>query len=149
MNYRGSRSVGVTIAPVAGVLAFADIAPRPSAITIGEVTINRALAEAEVFGRPLHLTRTEYRILEHLFANRGVTISKAEFMALLYDGPNQPAPKIIDVLICKIRRKITKALGPVVYIETIWGRGYVVSTPRDDFDEPRFRRNAGWLAPPR
>jgi two-component system cell cycle response regulator CtrA len=39
---------------------------------------------------------------------------------------DEPELKIIDVFICKLRRKLANASGGQNYIETIWGRGYVL-----------------------
>jgi two-component system cell cycle response regulator CtrA len=52
------------------------------------------------------------------------------FLNHLYGGMDEPAAKIIDVFICKLRKKLTAATGGVDYIETVWGHGYVLHDPR-------------------
>ncbi len=51
----------------------------------------------------------------------------------LYGGVDEPELKIVDVFICKLRKKLNAANGGENYIETIWGRGY---TLRDPIDKP-------------
>jgi two-component system cell cycle response regulator CtrA len=45
---------------------------------------------------------------------------------------DEPEIKIIDVFICKLRKKLANASGGKDYIETIWGRGYVLLEPNED-----------------
>lgn len=40
-----------------------------------------------------------------------------------------PELKIIDVFICKLRKKLGEAIDGENYIETVWGRGYVLRDP--------------------
>ncbi len=47
-------------------------------------------------------------------------------------GMDEPELKIIDVFICKLRKKLQVATGGQHYIETVWGRGYVLRNPGDD-----------------
>ena len=42
---------------------------------------------------------------------------------------DEPDPKIIDVFMCKLRKKLAEASGGQHYIETVWGRGYVRASP--------------------
>ena len=65
-----------------------------------------------------------------------MTISKEMLLNHLYSGMDEPELKIIDVLICKLRKKLANASGGKNYIETIWGRGYVV---RDLVDEEAIK----------
>jgi two-component system cell cycle response regulator CtrA len=44
---------------------------------------------------------------------------------------DEPLFKIIDVFICKLRKKLTNASGGKDYIETEWGRGYVLREPSE------------------
>jgi two-component system cell cycle response regulator CtrA len=48
------------------------------------------------------------------------------FLSHLYGGMDEPETKIIDVFICKLRKKLASASVGKNYIETIWGRGYVM-----------------------
>ena len=70
--------------------------------------------------------------MELLSLRRGVTQTKEMLLTHLYGGPDEPANKIIDVFICKLRKKLANASGGKNYIETIWGRGYVVRDPADE-----------------
>ena len=79
---------------------------------------------------PLNLTCKEYSILELLVLRKGATLSKEVFLNHLYGGMDEPELKIIDVFVCKLRKKLADALGSETnYIETVWGRGYVLRDP--------------------
>ncbi|MEM7026387.1 MAG: helix-turn-helix domain-containing protein, partial [Pseudomonadota bacterium] len=79
--------------------------------------------------RRLHVTGKEYSILELLSLRKGTTLTKEMFLDHLYGGIDEPELKIIDVFICKLRKKIATATGDDHYIETVWGRGYVLKDP--------------------
>jgi len=80
-------------------------------------------------GNPVHLTSKEYGILELLSLRKGTTLTKEMFLNHLYDGMGEPELKIIDVFVCKLRKKLAQATGGSHYIETVWGRGYVLRDP--------------------
>jgi two-component system cell cycle response regulator CtrA len=82
-----------------------------------------------VSGRRLDLTATEYRILELLALRKGRTLTKEMFMNDLYGGMDEPEVKIIDVFICKLRKKLAIACDGEHYIETVWGRGHTLRCP--------------------
>ena len=71
----------------------------------------------------------EYGILELLSLRKGTTLTKEMFLNHLYGGMDEPEPKIIDVFVCKLRKKLAQATGGNHYIETIWGRGHVLRDP--------------------
>ena len=77
----------------------------------------------------LHVTGKEYSILELLSLRKGTTLTKEMFLDHLYGGMDEPELKIIDVFICKLRKKLAEATGGEHYIETVWGRGYVLKDP--------------------
>jgi two-component system cell cycle response regulator CtrA len=74
----------------------------------------------------VHLTGKEYQMLELLALRKGTTLTKEMFLSHLYGGMDEPEMKIIDVFICKLRKKLANASGGKDYIETVWGRGYVM-----------------------
>lgn len=102
-----------------------------SVIKVGRLSINLQTRTAEIDSIPLRLTGKEYAILELLMLKRGYTLSKESFLTHLYDERSEePAQKIVDVFMCKLRRKLEKALNSKEsYIETIWGRGYMLVNP--------------------
>ncbi len=95
-------------------------------IRTGKVTLNLAARTVDIEGRPLHLTGKEYGILELLSLRKGTTLTKEMFLNHLYGGMDEPELKIVDVFICKLRKKLAQATGGEHYIETVWGRGYVL-----------------------
>jgi two-component system cell cycle response regulator CtrA len=101
-----------------------------SIIETGKVKVNLDSRTVEVNDAPLHLTGKEYGIIELLSLRKGSTLTKEMFLNHLYGGMDEPEVKIIDVFICKLRKKIQDAAGGDNYIETVWGRGYVLRDPQ-------------------
>ncbi len=100
-----------------------------SVIQTGRMLVNLDARSVEVGGVRLHVTGKEYAILELLSLRKGTTLTKEMFLDHLYGGMDEPELKIIDVFICKLRKKIAAATGGDTYIETVWGRGYVLKDP--------------------
>jgi len=100
-----------------------------SVIRTGKITVNLDAKTVEVDGKPVHLTGKEYQMLELLSLRKGTTLTKEMFLNHLYGGMDEPELKIIDVFICKLRKKLSEATDGANYIETVWGRGYVLRDP--------------------
>ena len=100
-----------------------------SVIKTGIVEVNLDAKTVEVEGKSVHLTGKEYQIMELLSLRKGTTLTKEMFLNHLYGGMDEPELKIIDVFICKLRKKLEQATGGNSYIETIWGRGYKLIDP--------------------
>ncbi len=101
-----------------------------SVIHTGQVAVNLDAKTVEVNGKTVHLTGKEYQMLELLSLRKGTTLTKEMFLNHLYGGMDEPELKIIDVFICKLRKKLSNATGGENYIETVWGRGYVLRDPQ-------------------
>ncbi len=99
-----------------------------SVIRTGEIAVNLDGKVVEVHGERVHLTGKEYQMLELLSLRKGATLTKEMFLNHLYGGMDEPELKIIDVFICKLRKKL-RALTTDHCIETVWGRGYVLRDP--------------------
>ncbi|NQV47355.1 MAG: response regulator transcription factor [Rhodospirillaceae bacterium] len=106
-----------------------------SLIRTGKLAVNLDAHTVEVEGQPVHLTGKEYGILELLSLRKGTTLTKEMFLNHLYGGMDEPELKIIDVFICKLRKKLGAATDGENYIETIWGRGYVLRDPEGEPDK--------------
>ena len=102
-----------------------------NALRLGQVEINMNAKKIFANGKPVTLTKKEYQIAEILALRKGVVLSKEAILDHLYGGLDEPNPKIIDVFICKIRKKL-QALGVEDFIETNWGRGYMAIDHRQD-----------------
>jgi two-component system cell cycle response regulator CtrA len=100
-----------------------------SVIRTGKISVNLDAKTVDVNGRGVHLTGKEYQMLELLSLRKGTTLTKEMFLNHLYGGMDEPELKIIDVFICKLRKKLGVATGGDNYIETVWGRGYVLRDP--------------------
>jgi len=103
-----------------------------SVIRTGKVHVNLDNKTVEVAGQAVHLTGKEYQMLELLSLRKGTTLTKEMFLNHLYGGMDEPELKIIDVFICKLRKKLAEATGGDSDIETVWGRGYVLRDPEPD-----------------
>lgn len=97
-----------------------------SIIKTGKISVNLDAKTVDVDGVPVHLTGKEYQMLELLSLRKGTTLTKEMFLNHLYGGMDEPELKIIDVFICKLRKKLANATGGENNIETVWGRGYVL-----------------------
>jgi two-component system cell cycle response regulator CtrA len=102
-----------------------------SVIESDDLVVNLDTKTIVVNGTPVHLTGREYQMLELLSLRKGMTMSKEMFLNHLYGGMDEPEQKIIDVFMCKLRKKLANASNGKDYIETVWGRGYVLRQPTD------------------
>jgi len=103
-----------------------------SIIKTGDIEVNLDGKTVEVRGNTVHLTGKEYQMLELLSLRKGTTLTKEMYLNHLYGGMDEPELKIIDVFICKLRKKLSEATGRENHIETVWGRGYVLRDPKPD-----------------
>ena len=116
------------IAPAVEVSRAAECSPECT-IPTGKLLVNLDTRFASVDGRPVHLTRKEYGILQLLCLRRGTIVTKQMFLHHLYSGMKEPDLKIIDVFVCKLRKKLIELTGGKDYIGTVWGRGYILLDP--------------------
>ena len=103
-----------------------------SVIKTGNLVVNLDSKVAECDGRRVRLTGKEYGLLELLSLRKGTTLTKEMFLNHLYGGMDEPELKIIDVFICKLRKKLSASNDGKHYIETVWGRGYVLRDPIEE-----------------
>ena len=103
-----------------------------SIIKTGDIAVNLDAKTVEVNTQRVHLTGKEYQMLELLSLRKGTTLTKEMFLNHLYGGMDEPELKIIDVFICKLRKKLSAATGGENHIETVWGRGYVLRDPVEE-----------------
>jgi DNA-binding winged helix-turn-helix (wHTH) protein len=102
---------------------------HPEPIRTGKLAVNLDSRVLTVDDQPIHLTGKEYAILELLSLRKDTVVTKEMFLNHLYRGVDEPEIKIIDVFICKLRKKLAQATGGNHYIETIWGRGWLLRDP--------------------
>jgi two-component system cell cycle response regulator CtrA len=100
-------------------------------IRTGGIAVDLNAKTVEVHGLRVHLTTKEYQVLELLSLRKGQTLTKEMFLNHLYGGINEPEPKVIDIFISNLRKKLTAATDGKNHIETVWGRGYVLRDPDD------------------
>ena len=105
-----------------------------SIIRTGNIALNIDTRTAEVCGTPVHLTPSEYKVLELLSLRKNSVLTKEMCLNHLYNGLKEPEVKIIDVFICKLRKKLAAAAQGDNQIETVWGGGYMLrDTPSERF----------------
>jgi two-component system cell cycle response regulator CtrA len=117
-----------------------------SVIKTGKLQVDLDTRSVEAEGQPVHLTSKEYAILELLSLRKGTTLTKEMFLNHLYGGMDEPELKIIDVFVCKLRKKLATATGGENYIETVWGRGYVLKDPSSAGEGTRAGQGAASAA---
>ena len=116
---------------VARILAIVRRSQGHSEATIrtGKLAVNLDTRVVSVDDGPVHLTPKEYHILELLSLRKGSILAKGVFLSHLYGGIDEPQPKIVDILVCTLRKKIARATGGSHYIETVRGCGYALREP--------------------
>ena len=103
-------------------------------IKVGPISIDTKRRSVTIYGVEMQLTSKEYAILELLALKKGTVLPKEVFLNHVYGGMDEPEAKIVDVFICKLRKKISDLTGGVNFIETVWGRGYMLKASEDDCD---------------
>jgi two-component system cell cycle response regulator CtrA len=104
--------------------------PSEAVVRCGDLVVRLEAQRAEIAGQPVPLTVKEYQMLEFLALRRGMAISKPMLMNHMYAGLDVPGLKIIDVFMCKLRKKLAAASDGADYIQTTWGRGYMLREPQ-------------------
>ena len=112
-----------------------------SVVRFDKVAINLDTRTVDVNGTQVHLTNKEYAILELLAMRKGTVLTKEMFLNHLYSSMDEPEIKIIDVFVCKLRKKLSEASGGINYIETVWGRGYMLKDYENDADKNSIAKN--------
>ena len=102
-----------------------------SIVQTGDLIVNVDAKTVHIKQIRVQLTGKEYRMLELLSLRKGTTITKEMFLSQLYGGMDEPEIKIIDVFMCKVRKKLAIASGGKDYVETVWGRGYLLREPEE------------------
>ncbi|MGB2295011.1 MAG: response regulator transcription factor [Candidatus Puniceispirillum sp.] len=100
-------------------------------VTAGNLTVDLSRNYAKIDDKQLNLTAKEFRIVEFLALRKGSVLSKDAFLNHLYGGIDEPEPKVIDVFMCKLRRKLDNAGASGLNIDTVWGQGYILRETPD------------------
>ncbi len=95
-------------------------------VVIGNLTIDRNHATAQVSGRSLQLRRREWAVLDRLTAKAGEVVSKERLIAEIFSFDDDVAPNAVEVHVARLRKKLEPD-GPL--IKTMRGLGYMLSAP--------------------
>lgn len=103
-------------------------------------------------GKEIYLTKKEYTILELLIKRKPSVVAKETFLSHLYHNIcDEPNPKIIDVFVCKLRKKLINIAGDLDItpkIRTVWGRGYMIHLGQaDEYSKPEVKASYGEDSP--
>ena len=100
-------------------------------VNVGNLIEDLSCNYAKIGDTRLDLTAKEFCIIEFLALRKGAILSTDAFLNHLYGGIDAPEPKIVDVFMCKLCRKIADAGASGVVIDTIWVHGYILREVRD------------------
>ena len=106
-----------------------------SVLRCGTVELSLDRHEVRVRGERLLVSRREFAVLELLFLKQGTILNKTAFLNHLYCGAEEPEMKTIDVIICRLRKKLAAA-GVGTLIDTVWGCGYILREPAPSTQVP-------------
>ena len=99
----------------------------PESLCGGRLAVDQVQRLIRIDGHPIGITEMEYRVLELLAFARNNVVTRAMLLKHLYRrADDQPQPKIIDVFISKLRKKLRSASGGAEFIETIPQRGWIL-----------------------
>jgi len=99
----------------------------PASMCGGRLAVDQMQRLVRIDGHPIGITEMEYRVLELLAFARNNVVTRAMLLKHLYRrSDDQPQPKIIDVFISKLRKKLRSAAGGTEFIETIPQRGWIL-----------------------
>jgi DNA-binding response OmpR family regulator len=99
----------------------------PETMCGGRLAVDQMQRLIRIDGHPIGITEMEYRVLELLAYARNNVVSRQMLLKHLYRrADDQPQPKIIDVFISKLRKKLRNASGGVEFVETIPQRGWIL-----------------------
>jgi two-component system, OmpR family, KDP operon response regulator KdpE len=116
-------------ARIRAVLRRASAAPEPDAITVGELSIDRATREATLAGQPLGLTRLEFDLLWYLARRQGIVVSKRDLVGEVWRQPYGGADRTVDVHLSWLRRKLGETAAEPRYLHTVRGVGVKLVDP--------------------
>ena len=99
----------------------------PETLCGGRLAVDPVQRLIRIDGHPIGITEMEYRVLELLAFARNNVVTRQMLLKHLYRrNDDQPQPKIIDVFISKLRKKLRSAAGGAEFIETIPQRGWIL-----------------------
>lgn len=107
----------------------------PTSVTAWGFTLDLVANTITAGGHPVRVTPMEYAIFKLLFLSIGTVVAKAMLLDYFYSGKDEPKMKVLDVVMCKLRKKLAKANGGEQCIESVWGRGFVIRDPTNASDE--------------
>ena len=100
----------------------------PSYISYRDLEVDFARRQVTVAGRAVHLTDSEFSLLEALIRQPGRVFSRQELLEKIFGEADGGMERAVDVHIMKLRKKIEPDPNAPRYIETVYAAGYCLRT---------------------
>jgi two-component system OmpR family response regulator len=116
------------LARVQALIRRANNTPEPTHVSVGDLSIDLLTRQVVRAEREIDLQPREFAVLEYLMRHAGMVISKTMIMEHVWNYNFDPQTNVVDVLVCRLRKKIEKGFGEKI-LHTIRGVGYVLKHP--------------------
>lgn len=97
---------------------------RSGVLRIDELEIDTQRHEVRIEGQPIHLTPTEYALLQILAAHPEQAHRRETLMQSIWGGQVHVTTRTVDVHVSKLRHKLCGSGTDTSFVETVWGIGY-------------------------
>jgi two-component system OmpR family response regulator len=116
---------------------------RSEDIRVGPLSLDARHGHAFVEGRMLQLTRGEFALLLVLASDAGKPVHRETLAASIKVSTSHGRRRSVDMLVCRVRRKLRELAGNALELETVYGRGYLLRPARDE-PEGAVALEEGW-----
>ena len=99
-------------------------------LSAGSLTLDVKRGTLRICDNPIHITPTEFAILEQLLRWKGRLVIKENLAGNIHGSADERSLRLLSVFISQLRRKL--ALAGEDPIETVWGQGYIVRATSGD-----------------
>ena len=97
---------------------------NPDLTTVGDFSLDYRDRILYKNGSPIELTQIEFQLLDYLFKNPDVTLSRSDILNKVWGDGYFVDDKVVDVNIHRLRNKVGDEPTQPKHLITIWGRGY-------------------------
>lgn len=97
---------------------------NPDLTTVGDFSLDYRDRILYKNGSPIELTQIEFQLLDYLFKNPDVTLSRSDILNKVWGDGYFVDDKVVDVNIHRLRNKVEDEPTQPKHLITIWGRGY-------------------------
>jgi DNA-binding response OmpR family regulator len=119
-------------ARIRAVLRRAGGVEAPSAVTVGELTVDPRTRRVTLAGAPVELAPKEFDLLAYLAARVGTVVTKRELLREVWQLPYGGSDKTVDVHLSWLRRKLGESAAQPRLIQTVRGVGVRLAEPEPE-----------------